>query len=73
MGFLKTPGPSVEQVKLANEQKKRETEQRVELARERDRQDQDRQGFRRKLRGVFSLLSGNFKGFGSGDDKETLG
>lgn len=44
----------------------RERELRVENARQTTKAFSDNLAFRRKLRGVFSLLSGGFKGFTSG-------
>lgn len=43
----------------------RERELRVENARQTTKVFSDNIAFRRKLRGVFSLLSGGFKGFSS--------
>ena len=43
----------------------RERQLRVENARETTKAFSDQLAFRKKLRGIFSLLSGGFKGFGS--------
>jgi len=44
----------------------RERQLRVENARETTRAFSDQLAFRKKLRGIFSLLSGGFQGFTSG-------
>lgn len=51
----------LEQVSL-----ERERQLRVENARQTTKSFSDNLAFRRKLRGIFSLLSGGFKGFSSG-------
>lgn len=57
------PKQTAEQKKLAQIALQRERELRVENARETTKAFSDNVAFRRKLRGIFSLLSGGFKGF----------
>lgn len=62
---------TAEMRRAREQQEKLMKQQQVELARERDQEQQERTNFRRRLRGVFSLLGdGGFRGFGN---KEKLG
>ena len=58
--------PTKRQKELEKIQVERERELRVERARETTRAFSDQIAFRRRLRGIFSLLSSGFKGFPSG-------
>ena len=61
------PKQTVQQKQLEEMPIERERELRVENARQTTRAFSDNVAFRKKLRGMFSLLSGGFKGFpGSG-------
>lgn len=57
--------PTQEQKELAEMQKERERQLRVENARETTKSLSDQRAFRRRLRGFVSLLSNGFKGFSS--------
>lgn len=57
--------PTAEERKLQEIQIERERQLRVENARETTRAFSEQMAFRRKMRGVFSLMSSGFKGFGS--------
>ena len=59
----KSPGPTAEQRKLEANQLERQRELRVDSARETGKNFQEQNAFRRRLRGIVSLLSGSFKGF----------
>ena len=60
------PKQTTQQVELERISLERERQLRVENARQTTKAFSDRIAFRRKLRGIFSLLSGGFKGFSSG-------
>ena len=62
----RSPKPTEAQKKLEQIQIERERQLRVENARQTTRQFDDQIAFRRKLRGIFSLLSDGFTGFSSG-------
>ena len=63
MKTAKAPAPSAEDRALKKAQVTRMEELRVEGARETSKTLRDQMAFRRKLRGMFSLLSNDFKGF----------
>lgn len=66
------PKPSKQQKELETIQIERNRQLRVENARETTKTFSDNIAFRRRLRGVFSLLSGGFGGFpGSGSGANT--
>lgn len=60
------PKQSAESKELERIAVEREKELRVENARQTTRAFSDNLAFRKKLRGIFSLLSGGFKGFPRG-------
>ena len=60
------PKQTVEQAQLQKLQLERAKELRVENAKQTTKAFSDNLAFRRKLRGIFSLLSGGFKGFPQG-------
>ena len=55
--------PTPEERQLQQMQIERDKELRVENARETTRAFSEQMAMRRKMRGIFSLLSGGFKGF----------
>ncbi len=63
---MKKPKQSAESRRLQEIQLEREKQLRIERARETSKAFSDNLAFRRKLRGIFSLLSGGFKGFPGG-------
>ena len=63
----KSPKKSKASKQLEQISIERERQLRVENARETTKTFSDNLAFRRKLRGIFSLLSGGFKGFSSGN------
>lgn len=58
----KTATITSEQRKLEQNQIERTRELRVDAAREGSKNFQDQNAFRRRLRGIMSLMSGGFKG-----------
>ena len=58
-----SPKVTTQQKRLADSQEERERQLRVDQAKQENRQFEDQVAFRRRLRGVFSLLSSGFKGF----------
>lgn len=69
----KAPKPTPEQKQLEQIQIERERQLRVENARATTKQFDNQIQFRRKLRGIFSLLSSGFTGFGGGGGNTSLG
>jgi len=67
------PKQTKQQKQLENISIERERQLRVENARQTTKAFSDNLAFRRKLRGIFSLLSGGFKGFPSGGGATQLG
>jgi hypothetical protein len=65
MSMGKAPGPSAESIELERMALEREKQLRVENAKEKTKTFSDNVAFRKKLRGVFALLSGGFSGFPS--------
>ncbi len=63
------PKQTAQQKELENISIERERQLRVENARQTTKTFSDNLAFRRKLRGMFSLLSGGFKGF-SGSNQQ---
>ena len=61
------PKQTPQQKELESISIERERQLRVENARQTTKTFSDNLAFRRKLRGIFSLLSGGFKGFTSGN------
>ncbi len=61
------PKQSKQSKELERIQIERERQLRVERARETTRAFSDNLAFRRRLRGIFSLMSGGFKGFPGGN------
>ena len=64
--MARKPKQTAQQKELERISIERERQLRVENARQTTKAFSDRIAFRKKLRGVFSLLSGGFKGFPSG-------
>ena len=62
---MKKPKQSASELKLQEMSLERERKLRVENARETTAAFSDNIAFRRKLRGMFSLMSGGYKGFQS--------
>ena len=69
MGSSKGPKQTAQQKELELISIEREKELRVENAKQTTKTFSDQLAFRRKLRGMFSLLSGGFKGFTPGDGR----
>ncbi len=67
------PKQTTQQKQLEQISIERERELRVENARQTTKTFSDNIAFRRKLRGIFSLLSGGFKGFSSSGSNQQLG
>ena len=67
------PKQTTQQKQLEQISIERERELRVENARQTTKTFSDNIAFRRKLRGIFSLLSGGFKGFPSSGTNQQLG
>lgn len=63
------PKQTKQQKELERIQIERERQLRVENARQTTKAFSDNLAFRRKLRGIFSLLSGGFKGFPQGNQQ----
>ena len=61
------------QKQLESQSIERERQLRVENARQTTKAFSDNLAFRRKLRGIFSVLSGGFKGFPSASGSQQLG
>ncbi len=61
-----SPKQTQQQKELETQSLERERQLRVENARQTTAAFSDNLAFRRKLRGIFSVLSGGFKGFPSG-------
>lgn len=68
-----SPKQTESQKQLESQSIERERQLRVENARQTTKAFSDNLAFRRKLRGVFSLLSGGFKGFPSSGSQQQLG
>lgn len=67
------PKQTAQQKELEQISIERERQLRVENARQTTKTFSDNLAFRRKLRGIFSLLSGGFKGFQSSGSNQQLG
>lgn len=67
------PKQTAQQKELEQISIERERQLRVENARQTTKTFSDNLAFRRKLRGIFSLLSGGFKGFQSSGSSQQLG
>ncbi len=67
------PKQTKQQKQLEKISIERERQLRVENARETTKTFSDNLAFRRKLRGIFSLLSGGFKGFPTSNNTTQLG
>ncbi|TFH60917.1 MAG: hypothetical protein E4G91_08315 [Candidatus Zixiibacteriota bacterium] len=67
------PKQTQQQIELEKLSIERERQLRVENARQTTSAFSDNLAFRRKLRGIFSLLSGGFKGFPAGSSSTSSG